>query len=145
MQFNLRTRPIHCRIWTLTIDMLAPQIFRAYLEFAWHTNPYCPPELRICTPDIFKVCTSKFYCVQIWWPISNWIYGYCIWIPIFEHYNCIANSFARCSHSAASVMQEPFASKGILFKNTCQIGRFKYQLPLDLFSHLWFACDSPSP
>ena len=47
MRFNLRTRPMHCQIWALTIDMLAPQIFRAYSEFAWHTNPYCPLELQI--------------------------------------------------------------------------------------------------
>ena len=59
MRFNLRTRPIHCQIWTLTIDMLAPQIFRAYSEFAWHTNLYCPLELQIW-PDIFQVCTCKF-------------------------------------------------------------------------------------
>jgi hypothetical protein len=53
MRFDLRTLPIHCQIWILTIDMLQPQICRAYLEFAWDINPYCPLELRICTPDIF--------------------------------------------------------------------------------------------
>jgi len=53
MQFNLRMLPIYCQIQVLTIDMLAPQIFRAYLEFAQDMNPYCPPELQIYTPDIF--------------------------------------------------------------------------------------------
>ena len=38
MQFNLWTLPIHCQIWTLTIDLLPPQIFRAYLEFTTHKS-----------------------------------------------------------------------------------------------------------
>ena len=27
-----------------------------------------------------------------------------LWIPIFEHYNCIANAFARCSNLVLSAM-----------------------------------------
>ena len=37
--------------------------------------------------------------------ISNWICGYHKWIPIFEHYNCIVNAFARCSNLAPSAVK----------------------------------------
>jgi hypothetical protein len=49
--------------------------------------------------QIFIVCKfdDKFR-------ISEWICSYCIWIPIFKHYNCIVNAFARHSNSAPSVM-----------------------------------------
>jgi hypothetical protein len=49
--------------------------------------------------QIFIVCKfdDKFR-------ISYWICGYRIWIPIFEHYNCIANAFARHSNSAPSAV-----------------------------------------
>ena len=37
--------------------------------------------------------------------ISDWICGYCIWTPIFEHYNGIANAFARRSNLALSAVR----------------------------------------
>ena len=91
----MQTLPIHFQIWTWTIDMLVPQIFRAYSELAWHTNPYCPPELQICTP---LSLSFKFR-------ILNWICGYRIWIPVFEHYNCISNAFSRHSNSMLSAVR----------------------------------------
>jgi len=106
MRFNLWTPPIHFQIWTLTIDMLAPQIFWAYLEFAWHQILIVHRSFGFIHLTYSKFVLQIFFVCKFddKFRISEWICGYHIWIPIFQHYDCIANAFARRSNLALSAV-----------------------------------------
>jgi len=90
MQFNLWTLPIHCQIWNLHNT----QILIVHRSFGFVHLTYSK-----CVLQIFIV--RKF---DVKFRISDWICGYRIWIPIFEHYNCIANAFVRCPNLVLSAM-----------------------------------------
>ena len=75
------------------------------------TNPKPWWKIRICMSCKFQIWPNNFWCLHIYCLTPNlsmnWQNPHLKLIPIFKHYECIANAFVQPSNSAPSAVTDP--------------------------------------